>query len=672
MQKIALTLSVLAVQFFFATAHADSTPAYPIEIDSNITEQAQLLLSGANERAHLFTNILNSEFAIRQKDGTVIGEGRQGLLIDDWNLELMISALKKGVDIRLSDYLLAWQLSGSAINNGLDSHSPQETLNPEYLKRLQADLTKAVQLPTSDETGLRYLAQLIVALGRENTVPYDLLATNLSPNVALNAIQYGLLTQRLAPELLLRGKKFAPQSLMPAAFKVWGLDAKTAPCTMTDTEGLIMDATATGIGTMAPGFLEFLVENKFATSTGFDKFVKISGGANIVLNYVKLAWSVAAFKATLKAEKNPLTRTKTKVAGEQTNVAAQFSMDGGNAQIVNCFRPALNLVGIDFSLPQGGPLVGSLVEWQIATRIGSENDVIQTVGVDPNHQETDSTGRSEITVEGKPQKTDLSQKKLVQIDRTVEILASVNLKNKNPKQDAIDLFSGLSGIGALWSLPVEVLNRAPLLFNAKTKLIVHDWKELEGDHFRVEATYNRPDFFDRGVDVKLANIKDKVTFDFELKINSKNNETEVILLSSQDGRTNYKEYMQPEFTAGEGCLGKQTPIGEYEAFILRQKPLVQAFYQPPIVLPPGVVLPPGTQLPGEMMTVSFYFSGPEHFRGWEFVVDDKSCEMDNYEEEDSTEWIRAQATFNSLQLHEVGQSMTINNGDWVFVVTYVE
>lgn len=674
MSKIAIVTFVFCLQFFAISAEADTTIKYPIEIDSSITEQAQFLLASSNQREILFSNILNSEFSIRQKNGTLIGDGRQGLTIDEWNIDVMITALKKGVDIRLKDYLLAWQLAGTAIHSGLDNN--QETLNPEFLKRFQSDLIKAVQLQDNDTTGLRYLAQLIVALGRESSLPYDLLDTNVNLNVGLNAVQYGLLTQRLAAEFWLLGKKHAPQTQKPAAFKFLEFDIKASqPCTMTDTEGLIMDAFAAGSGTMASGFLEHLVESKFVSDVGAEKFNKIAGAANIVLNYVKLAWSVAAFKATLKAEKNPLTRTKTKVAGEQTQVAAQFTMDGSSAQVVNCLRPALNMVGLDFSLPQGGPLAGSLVEWQIATRMGSENDVVQTVGVDPLHQITDDNGRNAITIEGKSQKTDLSQKKLLQIDREVEIVASVNLKNKNPKQDAIDLFSGVSGLVALWSLPAELLNRAPLLFSAKTKLIVHDWKALEGDHFHVEGTYRRPDFTE-GADVQVTNITDKLAFDFEIKIDAQTNVAQTQILSIKDGKTEYKEHLEPEFPAGEGCTGTQSPVGEYEAFVLQDKPYIQAIYQPGITLPPGVTLPPDVQLPAEGMIVNISVSGLEHLRGWKFKVDNKSCEWEDREEGDGSQLIGGQLQFDSTQLNQVGKSITIDDttdGEgWIFVVTYVE
>lgn len=673
MYKIATLIVVCCLQFFALSAKAE--PSYPIEIDSSITEQAQFLLSGPNQREFLLSNILSSQFSIRLANGTFLGEGGQGLIIDEWNMDVMATALKKGADIRLKDYLLAWQLAGTAIHGGLNNN--QENLNPEFLKRFQSDLIRAVQLSEDDHTGIRYLAHLIVALGRESSVPYDLLDANVNLNVSLNAVQYGLLTQRLAAEFWLLGKKYAPQMQKPVMLKFLEFDIKASqPCTMTDTEGLIMDGVAAGAGMMAPGFLEFLAESKFLSDVGVEKFNKIAGTANIVLNYVKLAWSIAAFKATLKAEKNPLTRTKTKIAGEQTELTAQFTMDGSSAQVVNCLRPALNMVGLDFSLPQGGPLAGSLVEWQIATRMGSQNDVVQTVGVDPLHQETDANGRSVITVEGKSQKTDLSHKKLLQVDREVEILASVNLKNKNPKQDAIDLFSGLSGLSALWSLPAEILNRAPLLFNAKTKLIVHDWKELEGDHFRVEATYHRADFRDRGVLVYLTQVTDKLAFDFEIKIDANTNVGDTQILSVRDGKTEYKEDMQPEFTAGEGCMGTQTPTGDYEAFILQQKPLITAVYQPGIILPPGVVLPPDVQLPSEGMIVRVSFNGNEHYRGWKFKVDDKSCEMDDIEEEDATQGIYAQVQFDSTQLNQVGKSITIDNTNngagWVFVITYVE
>jgi hypothetical protein len=336
-------------------------------------------------------------------------------------------------------------------------------------------------------------------------------------------------------------------------------------------------------------------------------------------------------------------------------------MDGSSLQIVNCLRPALNAAGIDFSLPQGGPLAGVLVEWEIATRVGSDNDVIQTVGSDPRHQETDNEGRNKITVQGKPQKKNLSPDKIVAVDRIVPIIATVNLKNKNPAQDMVDLFSLTGGASNFFTQPLEILNRAPLLFSGKLNLEVRDFKELEGDLFQIEAEYVTPMEQESGSNAWLKNIKDGFVINTEVKVI--NNKVTAELLTLVDGKSQYLSDYPATYIDGEGCKVEQAAVGDYEAFLLSKNALE---------IKGSITSEPDRSTYAE---VSVKIKGSKKLRGFNYKYQ-SPCPTENIPVSVIENSEELNLTFSSKQLNQIGKSITIdrrsNGQGWLFKVTYLK
>lgn len=655
------------------TPSVDEGNKWTFPLDTYPESLVRDFYSGQNSTLTVFFEFSGLGVKTSYNLGTKI-KSLRGVNIDDWNLNLMQLAFEKGIGINLDDFIVALQIAASGKDFSQQSDTP--ILDVVLRDKLIADIKYAASLSKDDKTGLRFMSHALIAMGRQSPKPYDLLSQNLTGQEKLNAVQLGLISQIIAAELFVAAKQFKPLPLNTNSYLTNFNFAPTEvkhPCTMTDAEGLLMDAVAGGSGATLggvvffKGVLERLTELKFIKEIGLERFNSIALTANVVLNYVKLAWSIAAFKAEMKLNPRLLVRTKNKIPGGEGTIGGHFRLDIGNAQIANCVRPALNAAGLDFSLPQDGPLVGSRVEWNILTRVGAPNDVIQTNSGDVLHKETDATGYSEIQLQGKPQPNDLSGLKLVEFLKIVPVMASLNLKNKNPKQDAIDLFSGLGGLSALWSLPVEILNRKPVIFNGVYNVPVKDWKILEGNLLRVHGTYSKVFISDAHsntgrADAGVKNVTDEIEMSFEISTNN-HGKLQAEVLSMDDKDTTYTNDFPHEFIAGEGCTGTQTPIGTIEIFKLKKYD-VRAYSSPGA---PARDIPPEKRL-------EFNAKGISHTRAWQYTTSHTSCRLQNKSEQQSDE--RLSLKIDLLQIQSIGDIVTIdqrsNGTGWLFTATIEE
>lgn len=196
--------------------------------------------------------------------------------------------------------------------------------------------------------------------------------------------------------------------------------------------------------------------------------------------------------------------------------------------------------------------------------------------------------------------------------------------------------------------------------------------------YKIEASYHRPDFSDRGINVMLSEIHDQLSYALTVKLEDGKIVTTVTAV--HDGKTTYLEDMEPNFIVGEYCKGVQTPIGEYEAFTISATPKAQADYAPVpppslnIPKPPGTpALPPGFPQRKGSYKITTRLSGFEHLRGWDFKVDSLFCNIKNTSEEDSQTLITNEVSFDSKQLKADKKALIIdkteNGFGWVFTIT---
>lgn len=665
-------MKALLCVFFIFSFNSFAT----VEINPLATEMAKAILKGSVDvSAEIEKAIVSSGFGIKENESLPINMGQE-IYFERWHVELLKLAQDKGIKIELDNYLLSWQFSGDGANGSIPA---QAKLDPEFRSKFLEALKNVALNTDYDESGLNLMVGLVVALGREDQEsPYDLLDPKVSGKVLLNPLQTAFLTQRIAAELMARALVIKRRSTSTKSVTFKPAVSKYA-CTMTEEQGMLMDVIAASSGALlggvqfAGGILDRLEQMKFITDVGLEKYTKMVAVTNIAANFGKLLWTMGAFQSELTSTPNPLERTKTKTAGKTADLKARFWLDIGNAQMVNCIRPALNSVGLDFSLPQDGPLSKTRVEWQIHTKTNSENDVVETVGSDPLKQSTDENGISRIKIQGKAQKKNLTGK-LVRVERMVSVHATTNLKPNNLKQDLIDISGGAGGVVALGSLPVEILNRIPFLFTARAKIKVIDWKEAEGDLFMVEGIYREKDQVES--DRSIKNYEDRIIFGLEIKIIP--NGTSIGTLTTfidQDAKYDLK--YESNISTGEGCSGTQAPVGKKDSFsYINESANVKVAYIPEISWPPGIPKPPGFPEQKEEAKITVMLEGTRQNLGWTYTTDYAQCQVTDLKSE-----VRKAPgigiSFSSLDFQDGNKEFYIDNRDedgfgWVYKITREE
>lgn len=656
---------ILSLAIFMASiAHAQDWSGSG-EVDYTALAFAQQLTSvthGSKPDAQIIRAIFDSaQMTVVDSRGQMSWVRGQGLKVDEWNLEALRNSYKNGVGLTLDHMLSILYLTADGVKKKMPAEAK---IDPKFRKIFLADLKRMTELPEEDMTGLRFMSHFIVLVGLNSERPYDLLNENVPGNVRLDPVQSFLLLHRMAAELHVFARKY--KQLPSPSLKLnqtKSMIAMNAGCNMTEIEGLIMDAAATGSGMILggaqffKGALELLADAKYLNDLSVTKYAEMSLVANVVSNYLKLLITMSAFEAELSQVPRPLIRTKNKIAGANGEVRGKFWLDVGNTQYVNCIRPALNVFGLDFSVPQSGALAGVRAEWAINSRVGADNDVIQTYDVDPLRQVTDADGNSSIKIQGKPQKKDLTGKKLLKVDRYVPVNVAVNLKNNNMGQDLIDLAGGAGGIAAMWSLPTELLNRIPFLFNKTINVKITDWKELEGDHFQIVGNYTGLDIRDPW-DAFKRNITDRVLIDLEVKVLSTGT-VDAKVISFEDDQTSYKHEYESTFYAGEGCKVTRSPVGRYEVYTqLPSKTSVEGFAI------------------GNLVKVIFNAQGFVQLNGWRYKEEFPSCKLNDVEPTIGDSY-KLYLDFDSSELNKIGQTIRRDRRDsngegWIFDITYVE
>jgi hypothetical protein len=204
----------------------------------------------------------------------------------------------------------------------------------------------------------------------------------------------------------------------------------------------------------------------------------------------------------------PLVRTQSAYKpGEQRTLTATVKENIGNWQALNCVRMALNGAGIDFDLPNDGPVKGAEIQWvligsgafvnrdgasaylaeQILEFVHPEGtSTIQNSVSAPTQNftapKTDENGQATIDIEGTKQKPPL-QGTPVPVMEQSEVRFTVAPKPISMSQDLIDAVgTGYLGgpAGKAIGFPVELLLRSNIHFSKALVIPVKDWRECDG------------------------------------------------------------------------------------------------------------------------------------------------------------------------------------------------
>jgi hypothetical protein len=318
----------------------------------------------------------------------------------------------------------------------------------------------------------------------------------------LSLLQIALLTRVLSADLRLAAAKAgspkgqaagtAPLRLPPLPLAMIGVARQSAqapgPPTSAGAQfaGAAGDIWATGSGAYTGAMLEHHLPN---SQVGRNLAI-----ANAIMAWLKTIISVARQNIKIDVENTPLVRTKTRTPGEQRTARCTVKIDFPKSDVLKAVRAAGNIAALDLQAPDGGKVGGAKVVWRLleggeATKYetaqgGSEyRPELATVqfaqgGIAAYTSFTNDDGEATTTLEGRPQRRDLSST-VRKYPRRGVVAVEVTIKVGNLTQDLNDAISTALGgpvFGALGFLADMVL-RTSFFFQNGQAFPVTDWKE---------------------------------------------------------------------------------------------------------------------------------------------------------------------------------------------------
>jgi hypothetical protein len=350
----------------------------------------------------------------------------------------------------------------------------------------------------------RFFGRFIAALGRNASshAPYDLLAEADPRAIELDGLQASLILRRLAIDVLMRDAR--PQPSAPVEKKIasaidllrgWLMPPVYAqgqtPCAMSSTAQSVAEIAAAG-SSIAWGGVQ-VGETGFAgimQRLGLEGLGNIASVASMLLGYAQFIATYAALSAEVAMDAPPLVRTKKMrpQTGERRQLIAVVKIDTGNAQMLNCLRAMLISVGLDFSLPNNGPVKGARVTWygvdgfdQAAAALHGGADAIVQFVSSGAQRVTDAVtgddGKVQIGVEGRGQQQNISNE-ATEVPKSAKVRLHVALKGADLFGDLSEAAgTAASGLVGLATVPLSVLARAQWASVGHYTFPVTDWRD---------------------------------------------------------------------------------------------------------------------------------------------------------------------------------------------------
>jgi hypothetical protein len=423
----------------------------------------QIAARDANSTAALMTALQMAGFAIRNRDGSLLkpAGASQGLAFEAWE----VAAIGKL-------YGAHWQISLDDVQAALERIMPELHQAP-----FGALFLKGIASSAQGEQPLRFWSRLTVELGRNSDHPYDLLAPTVDQkSVWLDPIQFSLILKRLGGDLV-AAKNAASTNVRKSAFQrefrqqppqlelaIYRPDLPASfqhapesqseqqsesqsPCFFNQSEigQTILDGTAIGLTTEWKNIIQIEAQEEAASVES-----KFSAAAVIM----KFIFTYASLNVNVTSDKSPLVRTYDLDPGETATLTAHVYYDTGDWSNLNCLRPLLNTVGLDFpNLPTSGAVEGAGVSWTL-TEGGvpwtNPNDYDATIaaqyqgkvmfdnggGTDGEtyNKVTDENGDTTVKVSGRPQQRDLTNLKRAPVNSQYAVAVQVKVKGADPKK----------------------------------------------------------------------------------------------------------------------------------------------------------------------------------------------------------------------------------------------
>jgi hypothetical protein len=373
-------------------------------------------------------------------------------LLDDFSFDVLIEGSRKRLALPFEDLIAALQEAFGEFDDA------------DFAAIIIEGLREAV---ASDDPSLRFWGRFIVELGRKAHEPFDLLG-DVDPSTAkLSLLQMTLIGVRLFAGIY--------------AFLAPDLDADTAGsgarpsgtgCTGDGIQAHVIDVAEATLLQGNSALLSYLVAKRVSGAAAVGR---VLASVNVGLAYVKLAWTMVAFEGSLEMPSGPyLVRTKSTTAyGETQEFVYRGMYRLPNASWINCFRLMLANAGIEFSLPDDGPIEGATVNWRPLAGFGmygTSRLLEWRLGFNPS-QVTDADGVSHGFVDGVPQRKRLPSR-LREVHKPAMVGVDVSVQPASMFRDLLDAFGG-----SLATLPAQLLMRTRWAFNSDLPFTVIDWED---------------------------------------------------------------------------------------------------------------------------------------------------------------------------------------------------
>jgi hypothetical protein len=483
-----------------------------IQSDSGAETLARQIIEGRPDALPaLITALQASGIGIVGPENAVLAkpaEPWQGIVMQRWEVRLTAAMGLPGrsVTLALPD-LAAFLVAAIPELKG----APLEQLIVQDLRGLAES-----PVPTK-----RFFGRFIAALGRHavSHVPYDLLADVNPQTIQLSGLQVSLLLRRLAIDILtLTGGDAPAQSPTPAkktASFLGTLDAwivptahaqghvPTAhaqgqtPCAMSERTQTIMDVASVGSSLVWGGFeVGDLGMRGVMERMGMNRVSRAASIASTLLAYAQFISTYAALEAEVTMENAPLERTKkaTPQTGERKELTAIVRMNVGNAEMLNCFRAMLIAVGLDFSVPNNGPVKGARASWygvdgfdlSAAALHGGSEAIVQFVTTGTGAASairdavTGDDGKLQVGVEGRGQLRSFGES-ASRVGKSARVRLDVALRGADLFGDVQEATgTAASGLVGLLTVPISMLYRAQWASVGHYTFPVTDWREGPG------------------------------------------------------------------------------------------------------------------------------------------------------------------------------------------------
>ena len=317
------------------------------------------------------------------------------------------------------------------------------------------------------------------AIGLRAEVPHDLLSDDPT-TMPLTTIELTWIGRRLVADLL------AALEEEQGGFATTRQASAGPPCAgVFDPGSIYSDIAAVALGAGSSLLSDQL---KDALGGFVGKAANVLGITALVTAAASLTMTLAAYQHTVTytgGSMEPLVRSRTTTPGEQRGVEVVVrNSDAFDAAVVlNCFRPIMNLFGLDLSVPRSGPLANVGVSYALP-----DQTVVVPYRNPADEALTDEQGAARWFIEGRGQASNLPEA-VVPVDLQVPVDIGITLKTSDTAKNLTDaagiVAAGVVGAatgggwvsvaGILMTLVSELIQRTSLLTSSTHQLPVRDW-----------------------------------------------------------------------------------------------------------------------------------------------------------------------------------------------------